>query len=883
MRWLEEDYEQKILSDIVQEFMMESACSQLVTENTRSEIVQGNMVSKTCIDHCYTNAPEKISKPEVISVGTSDHLGVVVTKYSKLEKSKPQTVKKRSYKDFKVENFLTEVFESKINESVTACDDLDAAAEVFEEMFREILDNHAPIKVFQMRKNYTPYLSEETKMLMKEQKVLKEEMTRNGDLTLAKELKHISKEISKNINRDEKDYFENGMSDKVDVSTAWKTANELLGIKKNLAPTAITEVGNNGMTETIRNPQNLANLFNKFFRNKVRKLRAKSNHQPTVQPTERLRSWLGSRSQPPPHFTLKEIDVKTLRVIMKRMKCKRVHGVDWIDSYSLKIASPLMEDSLLHLVNLSIRQSKFAKNWKPQLVHPFHKKKAKDQVENYRPVSHLVQVGKIAEYAVNFQIIEHFHKHNLFHPNHHGSLAGHSTATAVIQIFDLCLEAAEHHELSAACLLDQSAAYDLLRHQLFSEKLRIYNFDESSISWVMSYLSGRYQQVVVESKISSPILCEDDGVPQGSVLGGLFHVINSNDFPACHQEGEAVVYVDDDSDIVHDEDPERLKLKIQQEAENSASWLSDNGLCVAGDKSKLLAIGTRQRRNQKLSNKMSIHIDGKEIIESDSEKLLGVVINNELTWKNHLHGDDSNEGLISQLSRRIGIMKRLSTRMSQQRLKLFASGIFYSKLSYCLPVFGNVFGLDKYKETNTKYTSFTTSDNNKLQVLQNSLNRLLTRAEYNTPTLELLRRTDSLSVQQMIAFQTIVMTHKIMKSQKPTYLAKKLQVRHDGRNLRGYSGGVQSSNHSISIVKEGFLYRGSTLVNMLPISLRVEDDLDHFKADLREWVKVNIAAKPKSKFPNLGRAATWPPPAPPPPQPPPNARMNLITQYFQAL
>ena len=62
-------------------------------------------------------------------------------------------------------------------------------------------------------------------MLMKEQKVLKEEMTRNGDLTLAKELKHISKEISKNINRDEKDYFENGMSDKVDVSTAWKTAN----------------------------------------------------------------------------------------------------------------------------------------------------------------------------------------------------------------------------------------------------------------------------------------------------------------------------------------------------------------------------------------------------------------------------------------------------------------------------------------------------------------------------------------------------------------------------------------------------------------------------------------------------------------------------------
>ena len=118
----------------------------------------------------------------------------------------------------------------------------------------------------------------------------------------------------------------------------------------------------------------------------------------------------------------------------------------------------ILEDSLMHLVNLSIRQRKFAVVWKPQLIHPVHKKKAKDEIENFRPVSHLVQVGKIAEYAVNFQIIDHFVKHDLFHPNHHGSLANHSTATAVIQLFDLWLEAAQRHELSAVCLLDQSAA-----------------------------------------------------------------------------------------------------------------------------------------------------------------------------------------------------------------------------------------------------------------------------------------------------------------------------------------------------------------------------------------------------------------------------------------
>ena len=45
------------------------------------------------------------------------------------------------------------------------------------------------------------------------------------------------------------------MSDKVDVSTAWKTANELLGNTKNLAPTAIKEVGRNGVTDIVTNPQ----------------------------------------------------------------------------------------------------------------------------------------------------------------------------------------------------------------------------------------------------------------------------------------------------------------------------------------------------------------------------------------------------------------------------------------------------------------------------------------------------------------------------------------------------------------------------------------------------------------------------------------------------
>ena len=89
----------------------------------------------------------------------------------------------------------------------------------------------------------------------------------------------------------------------------------------------------------------------------------------------------------------------------------------------------------------------------------------------------------------------------------------------------------------------------------------------------------------------------------------------------------------------------------------------------------------------------------------------------------HLYGIAENEGLIQQLSKRLGMLKILSNHMERKNLSFFASGMFYAKMIYCLPLYGNVFGLDEYKEDSSRYQSFTKKDNQKLQVLQNNLNR----------------------------------------------------------------------------------------------------------------------------------------------------------------
>ena len=59
---------------------------------------------------------------------------------AKFPVSRPQTVRRRCYKNFDISSFLTEVHTSKINHGVRESNDVDEAAEFFENSFRSIID-----------------------------------------------------------------------------------------------------------------------------------------------------------------------------------------------------------------------------------------------------------------------------------------------------------------------------------------------------------------------------------------------------------------------------------------------------------------------------------------------------------------------------------------------------------------------------------------------------------------------------------------------------------------------------------------------------------------------------------------------------------------------
>ncbi|GFR82916.1 reverse transcriptase-like protein [Elysia marginata] len=135
----------------------------------------------------------------------------------------------------------------------------------------------------------------------------------------------------------------------------------------------------------------------------------------------------------------------------------------------------------------------------------------------------------------------------------------HSTETAVLRVFNDLLVEADLGKVSVLCLLDLSAAFDSLDHNIMLTRLeKSFGIKHTVLQWFQSYRKDREQTVVVDGVKSAGNVLKY-GVPQGSVLGPVLFTIYTQPLArVLNNFGLKYHFYADDSQIYGSCQPENI-------------------------------------------------------------------------------------------------------------------------------------------------------------------------------------------------------------------------------------------------------------------------------------------------------------------------------------
>ena len=179
-----------------------------------------------------------------------------------------------------------------------------------------------------------------------------------------------------------------------------------------------------------------------------------------------------------------------------------------------------------HIVNTSL-QSRFPEKWKEAQVKPLIKKPTLlCEYKNYRPVSNLCVISKIIEKAALNQIILHLDENARLLSYQSAYCAFHSTETALVDLIDNLLWNFEKQELCVVAIIDLSAAFDTVDHNLLRSILNEqYGITGEALEWIDSYLRLRGYHVSINSSLSTHVKTPRSLYPRG-VAWDHFYILH---------------------------------------------------------------------------------------------------------------------------------------------------------------------------------------------------------------------------------------------------------------------------------------------------------------------------------------------------------------------
>ena len=670
-----------------------------------------------------------------------------------------------------------------------------------------MLDKHAPLKEKRVRYSCRPewWNSEIANAIRTRDRVNK---TENYD-----SYKYWRTKVKKLIFCAKRLYYNNLLSNhQKDVHKFWKAFKDIVPSKKSFRSDTFLIDQN-----YVNDPSVIANSFNDYFKSAVNDLLQTNNSGETSLSTnsfDKISKLVEMRKSPVSFFDIPPLTIDFVRDQLLSLKINMSTGTDRIPAKFLRLSAHVIAPSLTGVFNYCIARAHFPSAWKLARVTPIHKKGPRNILGNYRPISILPTLSKILERHVHNSFTGYMEYNNLFLDNQSGFRAGHSCETALTTLVNDWSREIDKGSMVGAVLLDLSKAFDLVSHSVLLSKLKLYGCTDNAVSFFNSYLSSRKQFVRYENHDSN-VTNVEVGVPQGSILGPLLFITYVNDLSLCLNSSLSASFADDTSIYATGKNIPEISTKLNKDLTYVSSWCSQNGLCINTNKSKSMLITSAQKRSHLSTQSLAVSVNNITLDCVANEKLLGVMLNHNLDWSDHIRYTES------KVKTKLYLLSRVKRFLTIHSRKIFYCSFIQPHLYYCCNVWGTT----------------STANLEILERIQRRAIRLILDTDSTVPTKDLYLRLNWLPLGLKVKLNRLILVFKALRQLAPNNINELFKVYHPSRYLRSASQHLlEIPRAKTEFFRRSFQVKGANDFNSLPFNLKQLSTVHAFKKECHNYL-----------------------------------------------